>query len=132
MGRLQHAGCDPTLSWGSTGCDPTLSWGSTGCDPTLSWEEEKEFICVHAYVMSMSVCVPEVLTKILRHILSALPSTHVLPWQVSISSVCWGHVLLLCWHDVCCGWDSEPLQQDHDAVLHPTSPQFSLFHSTTL
>lgn len=52
--------------------------------------------------------------------------------QVPISSVCWGYLLLLCWHDLCCGGDLGTLQQNNAAFFHPTSTQLPLFIASTL
>ena len=50
------------------------------------------------------------------------PINHFLFYvQVSISSVCRRHVLLLCWHDICGGGHFVSLQQNDVAVFHPTS-----------
>ena len=53
-------------------------------------------------------------------------------FQVSLSSVCRGHVLLLRRDDLCGGGHLGSLQQDHAAVLHPTSRQLHLLATSAL
>lgn len=64
-------------------------------------------------------------------------SSHIRPFllhglQVPISSVCWGYLLLLCWHDLCCGGDLGTLQQNNAAFFHPASTQLPLLIASTL